>query len=284
MGLYRFLSKVWRKSSFTTKLLLVAIVGTHALLSSAFFKVWDPDLDVRVVRGLILGERVASIVLTVWMIWALLAPMRQMLRFLQEYDRHGRITELPTEFPDEMGRLMALTHKVVTHLDESVAELAKVSTTDALTGVHNRRFATDRLESDLLAARGAGAEFTLAVIDLDDLKETNTAFGHAGGDESLIGLARTLRAEMGPNDWVARWGGDEFLALFWKATPTEVATRLQGAMSSLQAREIRFSAGLMLASGRHSASEALDAADVALYAAKRAGKNQIRIFEAATIP
>jgi diguanylate cyclase (GGDEF)-like protein len=261
MGLYRLFCKVWRNSAYSTKLLVVAVFGTHALLSSAIVWIWAPIADPKVMQAVVITERVVSLTLTIWMLWALLAPIRASLAFLEEYDRSGRITELPTGYTDEVGRLMAMTHRVVTELHDTVGELAKASTTDSLTGLHNRRFAADRLQQDLRASEATQRAVTLAVIDLDDLKATNTEKGHQGGDESLRGLAKTLRSEVRREDWIARWGGDEFLALFWDATPGEVSTRLAEIQKRLADDGIRFSAGLALIDRGTTAEEALALAD-----------------------
>ena len=245
------------------------------MLSAAIFSAWPIVSDPIAIRAIVIGERALSITATIWMLWALLAPIRATLDFLETYNRSGQIEELPTEFPDEAGRLMSLTRKVVTDLDATVGELAKVSTTDSLTNVRNRRFATERLGIDITGARDADAPLTLALIDLDNLKETNTREGHRGGDESLKKLAMTIQAELGPQDWIARWGGDEFLVLFWGACPSQVSRRLRDTQVKATDTRIEFSAGVALVQEGMTAEEALAHVDALLYEAKLAGKGRV---------
>jgi len=272
LGLYGVLSRMWRKSSYSVKLLLVAVLGMHTMLGSAVVMILPPNLDPRFVLAVIAIERALTFALTIWLFWSLLTPVRATVTFLEEYLRTGKITHLPTDYSDEVGRLMADTHLVVTQLDKAVAELARTSTTDAMTGLPNRRFAAQRLALDAEGLRSERRQAIIAMIDLDDLKLTNDTRGHPAGDECLTKLGHALQAVAGERDWVARWGGDEYLALFWDADENIVTRRLEAVREVLAKEGISFSDGLAELTTEVHVS--LERADVALYAAKRGGKGQ----------
>jgi len=274
MRLYGFLSRVWRRSSYSIKFLLVAILGTHTMLGTAFMWVAPNTFNTPLGVTLVTVERGCAFTVTIWLIWSLLAPVRATTQFLEEYIRTGKITDLPTHYHDEAGRLMAHTHYVVTELDRTVGELAKASTVDSLTSLPNRRFAAERLAKDAETVQ-AGERAILAMIDLDDLKIVNDTQGHHAGDECLKSLANTLQGLAGERDWVARWGGDEFLALFWDVDDVTVAKLLDNVRESLAPAGISFSDGLTVLGPSVEAS--LERADAALYSAKRAGKGRSAI-------
>ncbi len=94
-----------------------------------------------------------------------------------------------------------------------VAELERLSVTDELTGLLNRRGFEDRLQSEMATARRVGEGGVLIFIDLDDFKPINDSFGHAAGDEVLRQAAGLLRANVRESDCVGRLGGDEFVVL-----------------------------------------------------------------------
>ncbi|NWG39448.1 MAG: EAL domain-containing protein [Hydrogenophilaceae bacterium] len=89
--------------------------------------------------------------------------------------------------------------------------LEKLALTDALTNLPNRRAAETRLKEEISHARRHGVSFILGLIDLDHFKLINDRYGHAVGDEMLIGFADALKSYLRMEDWVARWGGEEFI-------------------------------------------------------------------------
>jgi diguanylate cyclase (GGDEF)-like protein len=89
--------------------------------------------------------------------------------------------------------------------------LERLALTDALTGLPNRRACEARLKEEIAHARRHQAGFVLGLIDLDHFKLVNDRYGHAVGDEVLIGFAQALTGFVRTEDWVARWGGEEFI-------------------------------------------------------------------------
>jgi diguanylate cyclase (GGDEF)-like protein len=157
---------------------------------------------------------------------------------------------------------------------------------DPLTGLGNRSLLNDRLNWALV--RGQQTDpVALLLLDLDGFKDINDTFGHPVGDELLVQVAQRLLGVLGDEDTLARLGGDEFAILLEDMTP-EHALRL--AHSALDALRVPYrsgdrqlylttSIGLLNAAPPATPSEALRDADLALYAAKGAGKNQVVVFE-----
>lgn len=112
-------------------------------------------------------------------------------------------------------------------------QLRKVSATDPLTGVRNRRAATEALKAMSLQRPVAGTRHVLFLIDIDHFKQVNDSFGHHAGDQVLVALARRLRDIARSDDVIARWGGEEFLmacADLTEAQACTVASRLHEAL------------------------------------------------------
>ena len=112
-------------------------------------------------------------------------------------------------------------------------QLRKVSATDSLTGLRNRRAATEAMKAMSLQRPVAGTRHVLFLIDIDHFKKVNDGFGHHAGDQVLIALARRLRDIARADDVIARWGGEEFLmacADLTEAQSCTVASRLHEAL------------------------------------------------------
>lgn len=168
-------------------------------------------------------------------------------------------------------------------LRQAQESLQDLALHDALTGLYNRRAADERLHEIFAASKRQEGKVALLLFDLDYLKETNDSGGHAAGDTLLKRTAEAARRCLRQQDVLARYGGDEFLAILPGSDEDAAAIsseRLRQHLAELAQREpwtppIVFSAGV--AAG--SPSDGLDveallrAADRALYAAKRGGRN-----------
>ena len=158
---------------------------------------------------------------------------------------------------------------------------------DGLTSLANRTLFIGRLERAVSGERGRGVHSVL-FMDLDDFKGVNDSLGHKAGDELLIAVARRLVASVRPEDTVARVGGDEFAILLENTRPREAAVAAQRILVALalplilEGREVQPSASLGVASSRDgNADTLLTDADLAMYFAKREGKNHFRVYEPA---
>ena len=169
-------------------------------------------------------------------------------------------------------------------------EILRLATTDSLTGLPNRNLFLDRLNQVVSLARRERETFALLFADLDHFKEVNDTLGHAVGDELLIEIAHRLRDAVREMDTVARLGGDEFVVLLPNISrdhALELADRLLHQLHEPMALDgtpdyrAQASVGLVMFPDDGDSGEALlRHADQAMYAAKRAGRNQLQAYTA----
>ncbi len=187
-------------------------------------------------------------------------------------------TRLKAFHSEDEALLTAVSHQVAAAV--RVARLHRAAeqaaSTDALTGLPNRRVFFQRLEAALRTAQVEGTPLTVALVDVDLLKQVNDQLGHGIGDEALQGVARILGAGVREQDVAARLGGDEFGVLFCGA-PILVAERIMRRL----AETVRSTAlvgkvplpaiswGLAEATGAAGVDALIDAADGAMYRHKR---------------
>ncbi|MBH5322572.1 sensor domain-containing diguanylate cyclase [Aurantiacibacter sediminis] len=155
---------------------------------------------------------------------------------------------------------------------------------DPMTGLYNRRYMEDALERFIATARRKDQSTAALMIDLDNFKKLNDEHGHAKGDAVLKEVAAQLVAAVRPSDIVCRYGGEELLVLLPDCNLQEAAERaeqMRSRVASLsQTMDCPVSASFGVSAMpecSHSASELLSSADAALYVAKDAGKDQVRI-------
>jgi diguanylate cyclase len=169
-------------------------------------------------------------------------------------------------------------------------QLSHQSLHDALTGLPNRMLALDRAQQMLARARRQQAPIAALFIDLDGFKHVNDTFGHAAGDELLRIVAERLLTVIRDADTAARLGGDEFVILLdgstLDASPELVAERLLDVLrlpynlGEELGRALSVTASIGIAVGINATpDELLRDADLALYAAKAAGRNHYTLFE-----
>ena len=168
--------------------------------------------------------------------------------------------------------------------------LTELTRRDPLTGLYNRRHLDDHLLRVHRQARREGKTIAIAMIDVDEFKRLNDAEGHAAGDACLRAIARSLAdCAQRPFDLVARYGGEEFLILWYEPDPQAVevlAERCRHAIAELEIphassqvdAHVTASVGVAVGSAREQSVEFLvDAADGALYEAKRRGRDLVVI-------
>jgi diguanylate cyclase (GGDEF)-like protein len=200
----------------------------------------------------------------------------------------GSLTLFGDRFSDDDRMTAAsLASQAVVALDNARLHgiVEKQARVDGLTALANRRHFEEQLASELARVERFGGPLAIVLADLDGFKEVNDRLGHPGGDVVLREVARTLETEVRDVDLAARWGGEEFVLLL-RGTDLEgaglVAERVRAALEhrTLVAADgarigVTASFGVAAGEGLVSADELLQAADAALYDAKRAGKNRV---------
>jgi diguanylate cyclase (GGDEF)-like protein len=171
-------------------------------------------------------------------------------------------------------------------------ELKKLTITDHLTGLLNRRYLHERLKDEVARSRRHGHHLSLLMLDLDGFKIINDTFGHLFGDQILVGIAETLLNTVRSMDVVARYGGDEFMIILPETVESlavEIAERLRNTVAhqGVPPQEAA-ETGLPLLSAsigivcfpRHGETVELllENVDKVLYRAKHKGKNRIEVF------
>ena len=164
--------------------------------------------------------------LTLWAMYALSAPTALASRALRRYLESGKLPELPVGYTDRAGRLMADVQHTIERLDTAVRSLEEIAIKDHLTGLYNRRAAEERLAEDVERAERGGGALSVTLFDLDRLKSLNDEHGHRTGDACLTHFAEVLDRNVRASDWVARWGGDEFVVCTWNTQPRQPTNRM----------------------------------------------------------
>lgn len=193
---------------------------------------------------------------------------------------------LERELVEHRRHLERLVAQRTAELEEAMRKLEELTVTDDLTGAGNRRAFTKLLRARCTEADRTGMPFCMAVLDLDHFKIVNDRFGHAVGDQAIQVFASLAAREMRAADYVARYGGDEFVLLLQDTTVEQAIQPLERLCRAVaQYPWERIAPGMELSSSigvtAYRRGEGDDAmfrrADHALYEAKRHGRNQVLI-------
>jgi diguanylate cyclase (GGDEF)-like protein len=183
----------------------------------------------------------------------------------------------------ELDYLTEVFNDMVARLRDGRQELERLSTTDALTGLFNRRRGLELLEQEVARSERHDHAFAVMMIDVDHFKEYNDTYGHPAGDKVLADLGGFLKSSLREVDVVARYGGEEFLALLPQTRRDEavsLAERLRHDVASQRPgdpkRPVTLSIGVAEFPADGDTGDAVvTAADAALYHAKEAGRDRV---------
>jgi diguanylate cyclase (GGDEF)-like protein/PAS domain S-box-containing protein len=206
----------------------------------------------------------------------------------------GSVLELKIQIcliRDSSGNPLAMTayFSDISSKKATEQEIRQIAYTDALTGLPNRLALKENLDRILIQASLSSKTVAVLMLDLDDFKQINDTTGHAKGDELIILMASRLRRQLDRNDYLARLGGDEFvLVLSDVQNPTAATQTAQHLLASLNENpfdlgvcQVFTSASIGIAlfpeNGRDS-DTMLEYADMAMYEAKKNGRNTFRFF------
>jgi len=210
----------------------------------------------------------------------------------KEYCSHIRLTA-ERDLYGEIVSVMGVGHDI-TELNSQRLKIREIAFYDPLTGLPNRRLLIDRLQHALAAGARNGLQSALIIIDLDNFKTLNDTLGHDIGDLLLQQVAQRLTACVRQGDTVARMGGDEFVIILENLSDKtqeaafQVETIGEKVLSTLNqpyqlahhSRHSTPSIGVVIFSGNQlTIEELMKRADIAMYSAKKSGRNAIRFFD-----
>lgn len=180
--------------------------------------------------------------------------------------------------------LLSATYYIL--IERSERRLNAMATTDPLTGLKNRRSLFQAAQLELLRHQRARQPLAFVLADLDHFKRINDSYGHELGDQVLKSVSSALAASLREIDHLARWGGEEFLAVLPNSSEQEVmlvAQRLRESIETLQfihkgeRLHLSITIGVSVLADEETVEQAISRADQALYLGKRQGRNQVQI-------
>ncbi len=183
-----------------------------------------------------------------------------------------------------LGRIRDHMRAQKIQLTKALKKIQRIATRDELTGTANRRFMLEQLQQEIQRADRTGAALMVAILDIDYFKRVNDTYGHQAGDGCLQMFAQVVQSSIRTTDRLARWGGEEFLILLTDtdfalalACLDRVRTQVAQMVVPMGEVEIRVtvSIGVTQYQAGDSIAQTIDRADLALYAAKAQGRNQV---------
>jgi diguanylate cyclase (GGDEF)-like protein len=208
-----------------------------------------------------------------------------------ELEHNGRFLHIyRRNVMDERGALIGEILDVVDMTPEKDfrEQLRVLSITDPLTGLHNRRYITQRIMEEFHESKRYGRDLSIMIIDIDNFKSINDTYGHPAGDEVLRQLAGILEGERRKSDVVGRYGGEEFVIIMPHTKKQEAAVMAERLRKKIKAyafntgsekSSLTISIGVSsLTENIYDMDDLLKIADKALYQAKGQGKNKVVVL------
>jgi len=192
---------------------------------------------------------------------------------------------ISTDSGGELGYLTRVFNDMVERLRVGREELERISVTDSLTGLYNRKHLTEKLIEQMTFARDRRAVFSILMIDVDHFKDYNDTYGHVAGDKALSRLGRILKTQAPPSSLIARYGGEEFFVMLPGAEVNDAVTVAECFRQALVGEafgdssgvvSLTLSIGVAVFENRYTTPESIiAAADKALYRAKKNGRDRV---------
>ncbi|SEQ08802.1 diguanylate cyclase (GGDEF) domain-containing protein [Faunimonas pinastri] len=288
MDLYGLMQRLSWPRGYSGRIFLICFIGTHIpLLALVIFTLvsggWHDPVARWAFLVTLLGT-VAGAIATIFAIQQMLYPLHRSSRALEEYVAGRPPMELPTQYHDEGGRLMANVQRTLLRLNQAMEELNRQAMMDPLTEIGNRRFFDMQFDRVFRDSAKGGTDLSLVILDVDHFKAINDLHGHLTGDSALVQLAELLKRDVRAGDQVARVGGDEFCMLLPGADlddAEEIARRVERSVAAvtvpgLEPGALRVSYGLAARREEDVRVEDIySRADRALYAAKRHHRDRV---------
>ena len=204
------------------------------------------------------------------------------------HDAEKQRFEQAQQMIETLGEKVSALESDSTQLRTRLEETQQQALRDALTGLPNRQAYEERLASEIARTKRYNTPLSMVVWDVDKFKTINDNYGHAGGDRVLKVIAEMLSGHVRETDFVARYGGEEFVMLM-PETKAEMAVQVANKLREDIAQtpfhfhdvrvEVTISAGVAEYQQDELVTSLFERADAALYAAKEAGRNQVKCAE-----
>ncbi|MEH2105599.1 putative bifunctional diguanylate cyclase/phosphodiesterase [Nostoc sp.] len=289
--LYSFLAHFrWLKKSYTAKIMLVAFLGTHVplltlLLSFVISNSYSLEMAVRIMIIALLAT-LAGTAATLYALHHLLKPVILTSAALQNYLNTKTLPELPIEFADEAGTLMADTSQTLHKLDELIHY---ISNYNDLTGLPNRDLFRDRLHQTVSKPENNQRLVAVFLLGIDDFTDISHGLEHQTTNLLLRAVAQRLSSCMGQTDILAHLSGDEFAIARIEIVSFESVIKLSELLLStlskpfsLEGNSIHITASIGITinglNDRKSVDQLLQQAHIALYEAKQQGRRQYQYY------
>ncbi|MEO6023480.1 MAG: GGDEF domain-containing protein [Burkholderiales bacterium] len=221
----------------------------------------------------------AGIAYALVLIWVAKLTNEMGLRAFEFGHQNSQLVAALQETNQELGNKNDALHY-------ALAKVEEIATMDELTHCYNRRYMMESLRRELAIAERSREPFSFMLLDIDHFKRVNDTFGHIAGDQALATFAETLRLTKRIMDTLARFGGEEFAVLMPNTTLEEAATSGERMRIAVAACSIPFggeicnitvSIGVAQWHPRESLQMLIHRADVALYDAKRNGRDRLAL-------
>ncbi|MCC5636642.1 bifunctional diguanylate cyclase/phosphodiesterase [Nostoc sp. CHAB 5844] len=289
--LYSFLAKFrLLKNSYTAKIMLVAFLGTHVPLLTLLFcfvtsNSYSWEMAVRVLLIALLAT-LAGTAATLYALRYLLSPVILTSVALQDYFHTKKLPELPTEFADEAGTLMADTSQTLHKLDELIHQITNY---DNLTGLPNRDLFRDRLYQNISQSQNHQQLIAVLLLGIDDFTVISHGLEHEKSNLLLRAVAQRLTNCMAQTDILAYLSQDEFAIAHTDILSFESVIKLSQLLLStvskpffIDGQQIHITASIGITinnlGDRNHVDQLLQQAHIALYQAKQQGRSQHRFY------
>lgn len=211
-------------------------------------------------------------------------------RTLQQLKARSELMVTRLEATENERRGLERAYGIVQAHESRAVALERLAHEDELTGLANRRALDLNLPSMVALAAQNGEPLTVMVLDLDHFKRVNDAFGHAVGDKVLVQIAQIVGDQTRPNDLVTRTGGEEFVLVLpgiSQHDAFDMCERLRLRVSDFPWSTLAPNLAVTLSAGiasapAYDATALLERADLAMYRAKKAGRNRVAVGPATT--
>lgn len=287
--LYNFLSNLGLFNTFASKVIFITLICFLVALIPIVIILLQYNFNIQQILLLCFVFFVSfsiGIVLLSILIKSLLLPINLVCDSLDEYKKNKVVPKLPANYSDELGVLMKDVQEFVESINSKMSSLTKNLMIDHLTGVYNRLSSEKRISEDIARVKRNNEKLTVAMFDIDDFKLFNDYYGHSVGDKCLTEVANTVKNNLRESDWIARWGGDEFLVVFSNVdseTSSNVLLRIMEILKNTQIKtdnktiNMSVSIGITELVDTDDYISILKRVDMALLDAKNRGKAKIVI-------